>query len=108
MKLRELLNEIESQDNDFNKREQKGNALQTELESEYDGLEVTIFVNGGVVKATINFDKNGYINLSNLEIDDNPDEVEFDLDKIKQRAEKYLDDMAQEYNELTDEIDLDK
>lgn len=107
MKLKDILNEIESHDADFMKREEAGNAAQAELEADYDGKEVTIFVNGGAVTATIGFDKQGYVVLSDLAIDDNPDEEEFDLPSIKKKAEKALDDMASEDGELTNEIDLE-
>lgn len=100
MKLKELL-ENDSDEQAQAAREEKQNIEQQEEMAEFDGETVTIFVNGGTVTAIIGFDKSNYVNLSDFEIDDNPEDTEFDFKDIKAKAEKVLND------ELSNEVDLE-
>jgi len=101
MKLKYLLNEMEPQDADFNAKEEADNKAMADDIEKYDGKEVTIIVNdSATVTALIGFDKNNYVVLSKLSIEDNDDNINIDLKKVKEEAEKKLD------KDLSDEIEV--
>lgn len=99
MTLKTLLNEIESQDADFNKREAQQDAWAQEEYDEYNNTEVNIItINSknddewATVNAVIGFDKNGYVVLSHLTIEDDEEIGEFkiNLSTLKAKAEDKL------------------
>jgi len=101
MKLKYLLNEMEPQDADFNAKEEADNKAMADDIEKYDGKEVTIIVNdSATVTALIGFDKNNYVVLSKLSIEDNDDNINIDLKKVKEEAEKKLD------KDLSNEIEV--
>jgi len=92
---------MESHDADTLKKEETENSEMNDEMQEFDGTEVNIIVNdSATVNALISFDKNNYVKLTKLTIEDNDEDLTIDLRKVQAKAENILD------KELSDEIEV--
>ena len=87
MKLKNILNEIESND-------------LAELVDEYDGTEMSITFNNGEVVATIRF-KGDKIYLTEPEAVENEDDVDVDLSSVIKKSELKLNNLIDSGSDLT-------
>ena len=110
MKLKELLVELESSELAVRNREDSGDIFMKQIAHDNNELEIKIQFEDGYGTAVIYFDKNNFVHVKNIEIEENENSVEIDLEELNDMIVKAVDDkidnLIDDNTKIPDEIDL--
>ena len=110
MKLKEILVEVESSELAVRNREDSGDIFMKQIAHDNNELEIKIQFEDGYGTAVIYFDKNNFVHVKNIEIEENENSVEIDLEELADMVVKAVDDkidnLFDDNTKIPDEIDL--
>ena len=110
MKLKELLVELESSELAVRNREDSGDISMKQIAHDNNGRKIDIQFKDGYGTVVIYFDKNNYVHVKNIEIEENENSVEIDLEELADMVVKAVDDkidnLFDDNTKIPDEIDL--
>lgn len=110
MKLKEILVEVESFELAVRNREDSGDISMQQIAHDNNGREIKIQFKDGYGTAVIYFDKNNYVHVKNIEIEENENSVEINLEELNDMIVKAvndkIDNLIDDNTEIPDEIDL--
>ena len=110
MKLKEILVEVESSELADRNREDSGDIFMKQIAHDNNELEIKIQFEDGYGTAVIYFDKNNFVHVKNIEIEENENSVEIDLEELADMVVKAVDDkidnLFDDNTKIPDEIDL--
>ena len=110
MKLKELLVELESADLSIMNKEKNDDDFMNQIVKDNNEREISIQFEDGYGTAVIYFDKQNYVHVKNIEIEENENSVEIDLKKLADMVVKAVDDkidnLFDDNTKIPEEIDL--
>ena len=110
MKLKEILVEVESSELAVRNREKSDDIFMNQIVKDNNEREISIQFKDGYGTAVIYFDKQNYVHVKNIEIEENENSVEIDLEKLTDMVVKAVDDkidnLFDDNTKIPDEIDL--
>ncbi len=110
MKLKELLVELESSELAVMNKEKSDDIFMNQIVADNNGRKISIQFKDGYGTAVIYFDKQNYVHVKNIEIEENENSVEIDLEKLTDMVVKAVDDkidnLFDDNTKIPDEIDL--
>ena len=110
MKLKEILVEVESSEIADRNKEISGDIFMNQIVADNNGREIKIQFKDGYGTAVIYFDKQNYVHVKNIEIEENENSVEIDLKKLADMVVKAVDDkidnLFDDNTKIPEEIDL--
>ena len=110
MKLKEILVEVESSELAVRNREKSDDIFMNQIVKDNNKREISIQFKDGYGTAVIYFDKQNYVHVKNIEIEENENSVEIDLEKLTDMVVKAVDDkidnLFDDNTKIPDEIDL--
>lgn len=92
MKLKEILVEVESSELAVRNREDSGDIFMNQIVADNNGREISIQFKDGYGTAVIYFDKNNFVHVKNIEIEENENSVEINLEELNDMIVKAVND----------------
>lgn len=110
MKLKEILVEVESSELAVMNKEKSDDIFMNQIVADNNDREISIQFEDGYGTAVIYFDKQNYVHVKNIEIEENENSVEIDLKKLADMVVKAVDDkidnLFDDNTKIPEEIDL--